>query len=61
MRSATIIETLYTLHTLWRKGHMQTSQVRHLLLTNCFLYLTSITDGDITAESFDGEQKYLIK
>lgn len=61
MRPATTVETLYTLHTLWRKGQMPTAQVKHLVKTSCFLELTSITNGGITAESLDGKQKYSIK
>jgi hypothetical protein len=61
MRPATIVETLYTLHTLWRKGQIQTAQVKHLLKTSCFLELTSITNGGIAAESMDGQSKYSIK
>ena len=61
MRPATTVETLYTLHTLWRKGQMETAQVKHLIKTNCFLELTSITNGGITAESIDGKTKYSIK
>ena len=61
MRPATVAETLYTLHTLWRKKQIQTAQVRHLIKTSCFLELTSITNGGITAESIDGKTKYSIK
>ena len=61
MRPATKFETLHTLHTLWKKKQMETAQVKHLLKTNCFLELTSITNGGITAESPDGKQKYSIK
>jgi hypothetical protein len=61
MRPATTVETLYTLHTLWRKGQIQTAQVKHLIKTSCFLELTSITNGGITAESIDGKTKYSIK
>jgi len=61
MRPATIVETLYTLHTLWRKKQMETAQVKHLLKTSCFLELTSITNGGIAAESIEGETKYSIK
>jgi hypothetical protein len=61
MRSATTVEMLYTLHTLWKEGQLETAKVRHILLTSCFLYLTSITNGGITAESQDGKQKYSIK
>ena len=61
MRPATIVETLYTLHTLWIKGQMETAQVKHLIKTSCLLQLTSITNGGITAESIDGKTKYSIK
>lgn len=61
MRPATIVETLHTLHTLWRQGQIQATQVRHLVKTSCFLELTSITNRGITAESVDGKQKYSIK
>lgn len=61
MRPATTVETLYTLHTLWRKNQMETAQVKHLLKTSCFLDLTSITNGGITAQSIDGKTKYSIK
>lgn len=61
MRPATIVETLYTLHTFWRKKQMETAQVKHLLKTSCFLELTSITNGGITADSMDGKSKYSIK
>jgi hypothetical protein len=61
MRPATTVETLHTLHTLWRKGQLQTAQVKHLIKTGCFLELTSITNGGITAQSPDGKIKYSIK
>ncbi|CAB4125625.1 hypothetical protein UFOVP54_186 [uncultured Caudovirales phage] len=61
MRPATTVETLHTLHTLWRKKQMETAQVKHLLKTSCFLELTSITNGGITADSMDGKSKYSIK
>ena len=61
MRPATTVETLYTLHTLWKKKQMETTQVKHLLKTSCFLELTSITNGGITAQSPDGKVKYSIK
>ena len=61
MRPATKVETLHTLHTLWKKGQMETSQVKHLLKASCFLQLTSITNGGITAESLDGKEKYSLK
>jgi hypothetical protein len=61
MRPATTVETLYTLHTLWRKGQLQTAQVKHLIKVSCFLELTSITNGGITAQSPDGKIKYSIK
>lgn len=61
MRPATTVETLYTLHTLWRQNQLQTAQVKHLLKTSCLLELTSITNGGITAQSPDGKSKYSIK
>jgi hypothetical protein len=61
MRPATIVETLYTLHTLWKKRQMETAQVKHLIKASCLLELTSITNGGITAQSIDGETKYSIK
>lgn len=61
MRPATTIETLHTLHTLWKKNQLQTAQVKHLLKTSCLLELTSITNGGITAQSPDGKNKYSIK
>lgn len=54
-------DTLQVLHYLWKKGQMETAQVRHLIKTSCFLELTSITNGGITAQSIDGKQKYSIK
>ena len=61
MNKATEFETLRVLHTLWKKKQMETAQVRHLIKTSCFLELTSITNGGITAQSMDGKQKYTIK
>ena len=61
MKPASTVETLHTLHTLWRKGQLQTAQVKHLSKTSCFLELTSITNGGITAQSPDGKIKYSIK
>ena len=61
MRPATTVEILYTLHTLWRQNQLQTAQVKHLVKTSCFLELTSITNGGITAQSPDGKSKYSIK
>ena len=61
MTAATDIEILLSLHTLWKKGQLQVTQVKHLLLTTCSLKLTSITNGGITAESLDGKSKYSIK
>jgi hypothetical protein len=61
MTAATDIEMLVSLHTLWKQGHLQVAQVKHLLLTSCLLELTSITNGGITAQSPDGKTKYSIK
>lgn len=61
MRSATIVETLYTLHTLWKSKNLETATVVRLLKEEFNLELTSITNGGITAESMDGKSKYLIK
>jgi hypothetical protein len=61
VEKATEFETLRVLHTLWRKGQMETAQVKHLLKTSYFLELTSITNGGITAQSPDGKTKYSIK
>ena len=61
MRPADKFETMRTLHTLWRKGEIETAKVKQLLLTGHFLHLTSITLGGITAQSPDGKNKYSIK
>ena len=61
MNKATEFETMRVLHNLWKKKQMETAQVRHLIKTSCFLELTSITNGGITAQSMDGKQKYSIK
>ena len=57
---ATPAEALKVLHNLWKKRQIETSQVKHLLLTGYFLNLTSITNGGITAEAHDGSSKYSI-
>ena len=61
MRNATKFETLRVLYSLWRKGEMETAQVRHLLITSCLLQLTSLTNEGITAETPDGKIKYKLK
>lgn len=61
MRPATTFETLHVFYTQWKKGHMKPAEVKHKLLTSCFLHLTSLTNGGITAESVDGKTKYSIK
>jgi len=61
MRPATTVETLYTLHTLWRKGQMETAQVKRLLKEEFELELTVLANGEIGAESPDGKTKYSIK
>lgn len=51
-------ETLKVLHKVWRHKQISTSQLKHILLATEFLNLTSITNGGISAESFDGKSKY---
>lgn len=57
---ATEFEALRVFHNLWKKGQMDATQVRHLLETEYFLKLTVLANGEIKAESFDGEKKYTI-
>ena len=55
---ATEFETMRVLHNLWSKNLIYTAQVIVTLQQSKQLQVTSLTLGGMTAESFDGRQKY---
>jgi hypothetical protein len=57
---ATEQETLQVLHTLWVGGRLSSYEVKKLLWQAYSLELTVLTNGEIRAESEDGETKYSI-
>jgi len=57
---ATPFETLRVLHNLWKKGHLDTSRLKYLLLAGSSLQLTVLANGEIKAQSLDGQEKYSI-
>ena len=61
MRVVNKFDTLRVLHKLWKSKQLQTSQVRHITITDMDLELTVLTNTEIKAESPDGKEKYSIK
>ena len=61
MREPTEFETLHVLHSLWVKGILNVTEVMDILLTHYKLRLTSLTNGGITAETLDKNQKYKLQ
>jgi hypothetical protein len=57
---ATEFETLRVLHMLWKNKDIDTVQVINMLKENYDLDLTVLANGEISAQSQDGSQKYLI-
>ena len=57
---ATTFETLRVLHNLWKSKDLDTSKVRIILQETYDLELTVLSNGEISAQSPDGTQKYKI-
>jgi hypothetical protein len=57
---ATEFETLRVLHTLWKNKDLDTLQVKNCLWEAYRLLLTVLANGEISAQSVDGKQKYKI-
>ena len=57
---ATEFETLRVLHMLWKNKDIDTVQVINMLKENYDLDLTVLANGEIKAQSLDGQEKYSI-
>lgn len=61
VRRSTEFETLRVLHTLWRSRDLDIVKVKTILKETYNLELTTLTNGEISAQSPDGKEKYSIK
>ena len=61
VRKSTEFETLRVLHTLWRSRDLDIVKVKTILKETYNLELTVLTNGEISAQSPDGKNKYSIK
>ena len=61
VRKSTEFETLRVLHTLWRSKDLDIVKVKTILKETYNLELTTLTNGEISAQSPDGKEKYSIK
>lgn len=61
VRKSTEFETLRVLHTLWRSRDLDIVKVKTILKETYNLELTALTNGEISAQSPDGKEKYSIK
>ena len=61
VRRSTEFETLRVLHTLWRSRDLDIVKVKTILKETYNLELTTLTNGEISAQSPDGKNKYSIK
>jgi hypothetical protein len=61
MRKPNEFDTLGVLHYLWKKGQMDTVQVKDCLWEGHGLLLTVLSNGYIKAETPDGTTKYANK
>ena len=61
MRKPNEFDTLKVLHYLWKKGQMDTIQVKDCLWEGHGLQLTVLSNGYIKAETPDGTAKYANK
>jgi hypothetical protein len=57
---ATEFETLRVLHSLWVSRDLDPAKVKRILRESYGLELTVLANGEISAESEDGKQKYKI-
>jgi hypothetical protein len=57
---ATEFEALRVLHNLWKNKDLDTVQVKNCLWEAYGLLLTVLANGEIKAQSLDGQQKYSI-
>lgn len=57
---ATEFETLRVLHMLWKNRDIDTVQVINMLKENYNLDLTVLANGEVSAQSKDGSQKFTI-
>ena len=61
VRKSTEFETLRVLHTLWRSRDLDIVKVKTILKETYNLELTVLTNGEISAQTPDGKNKYSIK
>lgn len=61
VRRSTEFETLRVLHTLWRSRDLDIVKVKTILKETYNLELTTLTNGEISAQSPDEKEKYSIK
>ena len=60
VQKATVFETLRVLHSLWVSRDLEPAKIRIILEESYDLALTILTNGEISAQSKDGKQKYKI-
>jgi hypothetical protein len=61
VQRATEFETLTVLHTLWKSRDLSISKIKLILKESYDMELTVLVNGEISAQSIDGKQKYSIK
>ena len=61
VEKATDFDTLRVLHTLWKSRRLETAVVKRLLKEEFDLDLTVLANGEISAQTPDGKNKYSIK
>jgi hypothetical protein len=61
VQRATEFETLRVLHTLWKSRDLSISKIKLILKESYDMELTVLVNGEISAQSIDGKQKYSIK
>ena len=61
MRRANIEEALRVFHTMWKSRGLEAAVVKRLLKEEFNLELTVLANGEISAQSPDGKNKYSIK
>jgi hypothetical protein len=58
MNKPTEFETMRVLHYLWSNKHITAFDVKHLLLVEYNLKLSTLTNGGISAEDIEQKTKY---
>jgi hypothetical protein len=61
VKTATHFEVLTVLHSLWKSRDLDVSKIKNILRESYSLELLVLTNGEISAQSPDGKNKYSIK